>query len=57
MVMEPDSKSYWDGVNSLDALAEKFLPSITISPYSEAAFDDGMISKEHIANALQCFFG
>ena len=55
MVMEPIQNHIEMGVNSLDALAEKVSTIDYYQPLFEAAFDDGMISKEHIANALSAF--
>jgi cytochrome c peroxidase len=55
MVMEPIQNHIEMGINSLDALAEKVAGVPEYRPLFAAAFDDGVISKEHIANALSAF--
>jgi cytochrome c peroxidase len=55
MVMEPIQNHIEMGVNNLDALAEKVAAIDEYQTLFAAAFDNGVISKEHIANALSAF--
>jgi cytochrome c peroxidase len=55
MVMEPIQNHIEMGVNNLDALASKVGELPEYQNLFVAAFDDGAISKEHIASALSAF--
>jgi cytochrome c peroxidase len=55
MVMEPIKNHIEMGVNNLDALAAKVGELPEYQNLFAAAFEDGVISKEHIANALSAF--
>jgi cytochrome c peroxidase len=55
MVMEPIQNHIEMGVNNLDALAAKVGALAEYQTLFASAFDDGVISKEHIANALSAF--
>jgi cytochrome c peroxidase len=55
MVMEPIKNHIEMGVNNLDALATKVGELPEYQNLFASAFDDGAISKEHIASALSAF--
>jgi cytochrome c peroxidase len=55
MVMEPIQNHIEMGVNNLDNLATKVAAIGEYQTLFASAFDDGVISKEHIANALSAF--
>lgn len=55
MVMEPIQNHIEMGVNNLDALAAKVAAIEEYQTLFSSAFDDGVVSKEHIANALSAF--